>query len=219
MFKLLLILFWSAPGFADFDELGKREDLFNLKTDPLIKVVQKRWLDRKFLSELGLSISPNLRGFYYMNNWSSRLSYRLYLNDSISLHLKYAYFFNPINQDGEDELSLYGRIPLELKHAPKQSYLAGWDWHPFYAKSVFFNRVLHFDFYVSMGLGRIELLEIQEKPFLISGSLGMVHWWSKRFNTRIELEGLHYRYLIHESNQKTNQELNYNLNLSAGVLF
>ena len=219
MYKLLLILFWSVSSFADFEDLGKREDLFKQNTDSLVKVVQKRWLDRKFLSELSLSISPSLRGFYYMTNYSGNLSYRLFFNDSISFHVKYANFRSPINQEGEDEISLYGRIPLELKYPPKQSYLVGWDWYPFYAKSVIFNRVLHFDFYLSMSLGQVELNRIEEKPLLMSGSLGMAHWWSKRLNTRVELEGLHYRYSIPESPKKINQEWNYRLSLSAGVLF
>lgn len=219
MYKILLVLFGVFSGFADFEELGKREDLFNQKTDPVIKVVQKRWLDRKFLSELSLSVSPSLRGFYYMNSYSTNLSYRLFFNDSVSMNLKYSFFFNPATQEGKDELALYGRIPLELKYYAKQSYLLGLDWHPFYAKSIFLNRVLYFDFYFSLGLGQIELVEIKTKPFLFSGSFGMVHWWNKRFNTRVELEGLHYRYSIPESIEKINQEWNYKLSLSAGVLF
>lgn len=219
MFKLLFILFWPVFSFADLEELGKREDLFNQKTDHFVKVVQKRWLDKKFLSELSLSISPSLRGFYYMNSYSTNLSYRLFFNDKVSFHLKYAYFLNPINKEGKDEIYFFGRIPLELKHAPKQSYVMGLDWHPFYGKSVFFNQVLRFDFYLSMSLGQIELIEIQEKPLLFSSSLGMVHWWNKRFNTRIELEGLHYRYSIPKSIKQINQEWNYKMSFSAGVLF
>ena len=219
MIKLLFILLWSTFCFAEIDEIGKRKDLFNQKTDHFVKVIQTKQIDKKFLSELSLSIAPSLRGFYYMNSYSTNLSYRLFLNDKISFHLKYDYYFNPINQEGKDELSLFGRIPLELKYPPKQSYKVGLDWYPFYGKAVFFNQVVHFNFYLSMSLGKIELIEINEKPLLFSSSLGVVHWWSKRFNTRIELEGLHYRYFAPEFVEEINQEWNYKLGVSAGVLF
>jgi len=219
MFKLFFILFWSLSSFANVEDLAKREELFKQQTDHHVKVVQKSWLDKNFLSELSLSISPSLRGFYYMTNYSADLSYRLFFNDKLSFHLKYAYFLNPINQEGREELEFFGRIPLELKYSPKQSYALGFDWYPFYAKSVFFNRVFPFDFYLSMSLGQIELIKIQKNPLLFASSLGMVHWWNKRFNTRIELEALHYRYPIPESPKTVNQEWNYRMSLSAGVLF
>ena len=219
MLKLLYyVLLFSCSSFADIEELGDLEELFHHKSDHNVRVVQKRWLDRKFLSELSVSLSPSLRGFYYMNNYSTNVSYRFFLNEKLSVHAEYTYFFNLINEEGENEIALFGRVPVDLKHAPRQSYAFGFDWYPFYAKSVFFNRVLHFDFYLSMGLGQIKLLKVKERPLLFSSALGMVHWWSKRWNTRVEIEGFHYRHLIPQS-QSITQEWNYRMSLSAGVLF
>ena len=215
----LIILLWSAFSFADFDQLGKNNSLLNQKTSVDIKVVESRWLDKKFLSELSLGFSPFLRGFYYMNSYSIDLSYRLFLNDNISFHLKYSNFFNPINQDGKKEVFSFGRIPVELKYPPKRSYLIGMDWHPFYGKALLFNRLVYFDFYFSASLGQIDIFQLNQKPYLFSGAVGMVHWWHKRLNTRLELQGLCYEHQVSDSGEKTNQELSYKLYLSVGVLF
>ena len=222
MYKILVILFWSFSAFAelsDIEDLGKREELFNQTTASHIKVLQNRWVDKQHLSELSLSLSPSLRSFYYMSSYSTSLSYRFFVSEEISFFIKYDSFFNSINQDGKDEIFLYGRIPLELKYPIQKSYLLGWEWYPFYAKAMFFNQVLHFDFYFSMGIGKIELLGMKKKPDLIYSSLGMVHWWSKRVNTRMQIESFYYRYRIPESVKKWNRELNYKSSFSVGVLF
>ena len=210
---IFILLLWPFFSFSDFKELGKNPNSFAFKISP-IKVVQKRWLDKKLLSELSVSVSPILTGFNYMNSYSTDLSYRLFLNDYFSLNGRFYYYFNSINPDGETELKKYGRIPLEAMEYPRWSYSLGLDWYPFYGKAVLYNQLVSFDFYLSVFAGQLQLKE--QKIPLYSVGLGQVHWWSQRFNTRLELKAFYFKY---PALKEIHAELLYSLSLSAGVLF
>ena len=216
---IFILLFVSFFSFAEFKELGKNPDLlktekvFSFKTTP-IKVVQKRWLDKKWLSEVSVSVSPIFNGLNYMDSQSVDLSYRLFFNDYFSLNAKAYYYFNSINQDGKTEVTKYGLRPVELIEYPRWSYTLGLDWYPFYGKAVLYNQLLSFDFYLSLLAGQIQLK--QQKRTLYSLGLGQVHWWNQRFNTRLELKAFYFKYSFL---QETQPELLYSLSLSAGVLF
>ena len=218
---IFIVLLWPFVSSADFKELGKSQpalkEPFVFKTSP-IKVVQKRWLNKRFLSEISLSVGPILREFNYTNSYSADLFYRFFLNDYFSLTVNYSYYFNPINQDGKTEVYKYGRVPLELKYYPEQSYSAGVNWHPFYGKAVLYNQLLSFDLYLSASAGQMQLKE--KRVPLYSLGLGQVHWWSQKFNTRLELKTSYYQYNLLDKNQgKSIPSLFYSLSLSAGVLF
>ena len=216
---IFILLFTSFFSFAEFKELGKNPDLlkteevFSFQTRP-IKVVQKRWLDKKGLSEVSVSVSPIFNGFNYMNSQSLDLSYRLFFNDYFSVNAKAYYYLNSINQDGKTEVNKYGLRPVELIEYPRWSYSLGLDWYPFYGKAVLYNQLASFDFYLSVLVGQIQLK--QQKVALYSIGLGQVHWWSQRFNSRLELKAFYFQYPILK---ETQAELLYSLSLSVGVLF
>ncbi|MBC6415375.1 MAG: outer membrane beta-barrel domain-containing protein [Bdellovibrionales bacterium] len=214
-----ILLFLSFFSFADFDQLGKKGNFLKAPIKNDLVVVQEKWLDRKFLSEWNIGVSPFLSDFYYMNSYSLDLSYRFFFNDNLSFHLKYSYFLNPLNKEGEKELFSLGRVPLEIKYSPKNYYVLGMDFYPFYGKSVLFNYLLYFDLYFSLGIGKIEIFQLNRSTFLFSGAFGMVFWWNKKFNTRLELEGLNYKYQIPDpSLWDVNEEFSYQLRLSVGIL-
>ena len=221
---ILLILYFPLWSFANFEELGKNkkileQDSFQFSNSGL-KVIQKRWLEKKYLSEIGLSVSPVLKGFNYIDVYSVDLSYRWFLNNNFSLNLKYSYYENPINQKGKDEINLRGRTPLELKYYHKQAYLAGIEWYPFYGKAVLYNKLVHFDLYLSVLAGQIELANQEKRRPHYSASLGFTQWWHKKFNTRLSVQAFYYKYPFLNENEKQDiHEYFYKLSISTGVLF
>ena len=221
-FIALILFCFSALGSSDFDELGKFFSTLNSSkfSGSSLKIVQKRWLPKKFISEGSIGLSPVLKGFNYMNSYSTDIAYRFFLNDHWSIHLKYSRHSNPITLDGKNEVEQMGRIPLELKYPQKQSYLGGVDWYPFYGKAVLYNYLVRFDLYLSLSGGTVELLNWNKTIPMGSLSLGWVHWWYKWLNTRLEVQGFYYKYNV--SDGRDTKEINeyfYKAYISAGVLF
>ncbi|MCZ0932890.1 MAG: outer membrane beta-barrel domain-containing protein [Oligoflexia bacterium] len=223
-FFLLLIFCFPLLSFSDFEKLGKNTEILDKKrfhfSSANLKVVQKRWLEKRFSSSADLSWSPILKGFNYMNSYSVDLSYRWFISNYFSLNLRYSYYDNPINQDGKDEINLRGRTPLELKYYNKQSYLAGVEWYPFYGKAVLYNQLAHFDLYLSALAGQVELSHQEKNVPIYSLAMGVAQWWHKHFNTRIEAQAFYYKYRF--SSKDENREVHeyfYKISVSAGVLF
>ena len=224
-FFILIFLFFPILGFADFKELKKDSQAlksgFGFASSSL-KVVQKRWLEKRFLSSVELAVSPSLKGFNYMDNYSIDLFYRFFLNDYWGFGLKYSYYFNPLNRKGKEEVEKRGRIPLELKHAPRRSYFGGVHWHPFYGKAVLYNHLVRFDLYLSAFGGKIELLNISPSAPAGFLAVGLVCWWHKNFNSRVEAQGHYYQYDALDDKTKEAkiiEEYFYKISLSFGVLF
>ena len=220
------LLFFCFPllSFSNFEKLGKNRSALEKErfhfSNTHLKVVQKRWLEKRFLSSADLSFSPVLKGFNYINSYSMDLSYRWFISNYFSLNLRYSYYENPINQDGRDEINLRGKTPLELKYYNKQSYLAGVEWYPFYGKAVLYNQLAHFDLYVSVLAGQIELSQQEKNIPIYSLGVGLAQWWHKYFNTRLEAQAFYYEYRF--SNKSENQkapEYFYKISISAGVMF
>ena len=221
---VLVALCFPIFAFSDFNELGKNPKALENHLDfsnSSLQVVQKRWLPRKFLSELSVGLSPSLKGFNYINNYSLDLAYRFFLNDYWSIGLNYSFYFNPITEEGKDELTKRSRIPLELKYYQKQSFLGGVSWYPFYGKAVFYNHLIRFDLYLSALAGLMELMHLDQRIPTGSMGLGLVCWWHKNFNSRLEVRGVYYRYNVFDNTNETENinEYVYSVSFSIGVLF
>lgn len=220
----LMIFCMSAFGSSSFDELGKNHEVLRSQlnfSNSFLTVVQNRWLSKKFLSDFSLGLSPAISGFNYLNNYSVDIRYRFFLNELWSFQLKYSRYFNAITQGGIEEVKQAGLISTELKYPQKQSYIGGLDWYPFYGKAVLYNRLVRFDLYFSFLTGALELLNQDRYVPLSSLAFGMVFWWNKNWNTRLELQGFYYKYnltddigAIWEFNQYF-----YTMSISSGFLF
>ena len=225
-YQIFILVFFYFPvfGSSDFDELEKDSKIlesgFHFSNSSL-HVVQKRWLPKSFLSEVSLGFSPVIKGFNYMNHYSGDIIYRFFINDQWSLDLQYSRYFNLRTQEGEDEVVKRGRIPLELKYSPQQSFLVGIDWYPFYGKAIFYNHLVRFDLYISLSGGILELMSISQNIPVGSLGLGCVYWWHKNFNMRWEVQGAYYKYDIVADRKKIRhvKEYLYKIYVSAGVLF
>ena len=224
-FFILLGFYFPLFSFSSFNELGKNSELLQTErfqfSNSNLKVVQKRWLEKRFLSEVGLSFAPVLKGFNYMNTYSIDFSYRFFISNYLGLNLRYSYYDNPINQDGEDEINLRGQIPLELKYPNKQSYLGGIEWYPFYGKAVLYNRLVHFDLYLSALAGQMELIHQEKRVPIYSLSIGLAQYWHKHFSSRIEGQAFYYKYHFSNNNQEGQDvhEYFYKISVSMGALF
>lgn len=166
---------------------------------------------------MSLSVSPVLKGFNYINSYSLSGNYRLFIIDYLSLHIQYSWYFNSITEEGKKEVEQRSRIPLELKYPKTQSYLAGVDWYPFYGKAVLYNHLVYFNLYASLQGGIVKLMNQDKSVPMGSLGLGMVCWWNKRFNTRLEFQSVYYQYDISAS--ELIQEYLSKLHVSIGVLF
>ena len=221
---ILLLLYFPVFSFAGFEELGKNKKILEQNSFQFsnsgLKVVQKRWLEKQYLSEIGLSASPVLKGFNYSDTYSLDLYYRWFLNNYFSLGFRYSYYENSIRQEGKDAINLRGRSPLELIYHHKQSYLAGIEWYPFYGKAVLYNRLIHFDLYFSVLAGQIELAHQEKRASHYSAGMGLAQWWHKNFNTRLSVQALYYKYPFSNKSEKQDvHEYFYKISVSAGVLF
>jgi len=191
---------WSQD-ITSFESLGSHKESmqiigsqFGYKSS--LHVVQTRWLPRKFLSEMSLTVSPILKGVIYLNTSSIDLTYRFYFNAYLSAHITYSHFFNIMNIEGEDMYKHFYQNPLELEHAQKQAYLFGLDWSLLYGKVSILNQVTHFDVYLSSSLGALELFRISKYNPTVSIGGGVVFWLNKYVNARIGFSGSYYKYQI-----------------------
>ena len=222
-FFILIFFYFPVLGSSDFNELGKNPEVLESSFDfssSSLQVVQKRWLPRRFLSELSLGFSPVLKGFNYMNNYSVDMAYRFFLDEQWSIDLKYSWYFNPITLEGDDEVKKKGRIPLELRYPQKQAFFGGVSWYPFYGKAVFYNHLIRFDLYLSVLGGMMDILHLDKNFPTGSLGIGLVCWWHKNLNTRLEALGTYYKYeFSNKDKMASNKEYFYKIYISTGVLF
>ncbi len=207
----------------EFKSLGENSESLQIMSSQFeyrssLNVVQKRLLPKRFLSELSLVGSPVMKGVTYLNTASLDVTYRFYLSNYWSVHLKYSYFLNKINKEGEDTLN-YGQNPLELEYAQQQEYSLGFDWSPFYGKIAVLNKIIHFDVYLFFSGGVLKLLRLDEKniPTASVGG-GLVFWLSQRVSARIGLSGSYYSYEVGKKLDVINNYLSKG-HVSIGVLF
>ena len=223
-FFIFLFLFLPLISFSDFNELGKNPKILEKSFDfshSSLQVVQKKWLDKKYLSELDIALTPTIRGVNYITSYSADLAYRFFLNGNWAFHVRYSSHFNYITKEGRTEVEKRSRIPSEVKYPQKNSYFGGLDWYPFYGKALLYNRLVYFDLYFSLLGGMTELLS--QKNTVPAGSLafGLVCWWNQSLSTRLELQGLYYTYYMTADRASENQIEEYvgKISISIGVLF
>ena len=182
---------------------------------PSMIAVQKRTVDRSWLSEFSAGFSPAISGSPYTYTGSFDFGYQLHLSPQFSVGFKYSYFLHKINKEGNEMVFNLQRIPLLLSHAPKTSYQFQAYWYPIYGKYIVMNRVIHFDIYTVASFTKQDLNRLKEVP---AGSLGLglVTWWNKRLNSRIELVGQYYKY---ETKGLTQEAILTYANVSLGLLF
>ncbi|MCY4321517.1 MAG: hypothetical protein OXC37_03815 [Bdellovibrionaceae bacterium] len=222
---ILGILCFPLSGFSKFSELGKQTEFLEKEnfsfSNTNLRIIQKRWLEKHFLSEISLSVSPALKGFNYLESYSTDFSYRFFINNHFSLKLIYSSYFNAINQEGYDEIELRVRYPIEILHAQNQSYLLGFEWYPFYGKAVLYNKLVHFDLYFSILGGQIELWRKNNRQSFYSFSIGLAQWWHKNFNTRLSIQSFYYQYdsPYYKDSKDLKKEFVHKISFSAGALF
>ena len=224
IFIFLFLLLIPLTSFSDFNELGKNPKIFEKSfnfSNSSLQVVQKKWLDKKYLSELNIALTPTIRGVNYITSYSSDLIYRFFLNGNWAFHVRYSVHFNHLTKEGRMEVEKSSRLPSEVKYPQKNSYFGGLDWYPFYGKALLYNQLVYFNLYFSLLGGRTELIN-KENP-VPAGSLafGLVCWWNQNFNTRLELQGLYYAYHTTTDRTPENQIEEYvgKMSISIGVLF
>ena len=213
-----------AKPFKGLEFLGQNpESLDLLKKNsfaPSLKIVQKRVLSKKFLSELSFGVSPVISGINYLYSSSFDIGYHFYFNEYINVNVNYSYFLHALNDEGKKVIFLEKKNPVELEFAQKQAALLGVDWMPFYGKIMAFNHVTHFDLYFSFSAGFIELLRLEQK-FFPTASLGggFVFWWNQWLNSRIEFASSYYRYEFSQKPPEVVEEYLSKIHISIGVLF
>lgn len=222
---ILGILWVPLMSFSEFSDLGKNTQILEKEkfhfSNANLKVVQKRWLEKHFLSEIGLSFSPTLNGFNYLDSYSADFSYRFFMNNYFSFNFRYSSYFNAINKEGYDEIKLRVRYPVEVLHAQNQSYLLGVEWYPFYGKAVLYNKLVHFDLYLSLLGGQIDLWRKNKSLPIYSFSIGLAQWWNKHFSSRLEVQAFYYEYRspYYKDSKDLKKEFLYKISFSVGVLF
>ena len=208
----------------EFEFLGSNSEALEIMSSQFgyqssLNIVQKRLLPRKFLSEISMVVSPVIKGITYLNSGSLDATYRFYLDSYWSAHLKYSYFFNRINKEGED-MFRYSQSPVDLQYSQKKEYSLGFDWTPFYGKVAVLNKVIHFDIYLSLSGGFLELFRLDGNR-IPTASLagGFVLWLSKRVNARLGLSGSYYQYKFNESMPNAINKYLSKGHVSVGILF
>lgn len=223
-FVVFLLCVLPLAGFSEFKELGKNSKVLEKSFDfssSSLQIVQKKWLDKKYLSELDIAFAPTLRGVNYVNSYSMDLTYRFFINWNWAVQFQYSRHSNYLTKEGQDEVQQKIRLPVETKYSQKRSYVAGIDWYPFYGKALLYNRLVYFDLYLSVLGGKTELFDQKQAVPIGSLALGLVCWWSKHLNTRWELQGLYYNYYISSDRNPENRIEEYIVKtaVSIGVLF
>ena len=223
---VLIALFWFCPflqayASVNFDNLNQNK-ILDKKIQEVsddyspVKIVQSRFVPKKYLSEFSLSASGVIKGSLYAHTGSLQAGYRLYFNETWSLGLQYSKFLSLINREGLFVIEDQGVVPISLKFAPKEAYSLHLDWSSFYGKAVAFNRVFQFDIYKSLILGH---LKFTTNNHTVQGGVaaGLVFWWTTFLNSRLEVSQIYYLYPRLEKDVREYDFLN-SVSLSLGWL-
>lgn len=207
----------SADVMQDFDSLGGNKILIDkakaITPDANIQVVQDRVVQRtrrhEFYPESGYVIG----GEAFLNTSSMSGNYQFHINPHWSVGAKYSYFFNSLNNEGQQMLD-YATGKAEEAELPmipdlnwqKQSVMAVTNFYPFYGKmNVFGKAIVHFDIYALAGIGQVELRRNSTNTYMAGVGMGL--WFSQHLTSRIEI-----RYQNYKSEALTTEK---NMNLSS----
>ena len=204
-----------------FDQINaspeaSKKMLLNSTYNSSLRIVQQRAVDRFWLSEFSAGFSPIISGSLYSHSASAYLAYQLHLNPHWSVGLKYSQYFHKLNREGKSSVFDNSRIPLLLKNTKKKSYQLQLYWYPLYGKYVFAERVIHFDIYGVVSYVAQELNHLSETVPSLSIGFGMVTWWNKKVNSRLEIDNQYYEYEIQDKKQRL---FSTSVNISLGLLF
>ena len=211
----------------DLDSLGGNRALLekiNLNSGKRIELVQKRTTDRTHRLEMAPEYKYVSKGNTYLNSSSAGLSLRYHINPYWSVGTKYNYFYNQLTPEAErliDEAMKVGDInpDMELALIPelnwlKTSIMGSLSYYPIYGKINWFNRaIIHFDMYITLGAGQVELRKGNSASFL--GGAGFGLWPSQYLSMRLE-----YNYQIYNAKYQSGvKQLDMNtLSFSLGYL-
>lgn len=201
----LLLLFPLISFSADkFDEVSSSEAVSKVMNENIsyfkMVAVQKRTVDRFWLSEFYLGGLHTIFGYPYSYSGAVNGGYQLHINPKFSLGFGYSYNFHKINGEGKNMIQNLHRIPFLLKYAQKQSYQFQGYWYPIYGKYVLGNRVFHSDLYLKAGYVNQGLHNLKNVHG-VSFGFGMVNWWNQRINSRLEIETQYYEYKVLDKDQ------------------
>lgn len=215
--KLLFITLIALVSFTvhadvmkDFDGLGENKDLFDkakaLHPDMNVTVVQKRIVDRRHRLELAPEVASYMGGDSYVDTYGYGLNAHYHITPRWSVGLKYTYFTNELNKEGQSLISdddANGQPIIPSVNFPKSSLMGVVNFYPIYGKMNMFGLgITHFDIYGSLGAGTIALNENSSTLITAGGGIGF--WWSQHFTTRVEV-----RYHTYSAQQQ-NGDVNIN---------
>jgi outer membrane beta-barrel protein len=207
--KTLIALFVasiSAIALADVqsevDSFGGNQALYEkakaLNPEVEKTVIQDRFMNRTNRWELAPEMAQVDSGDSYNRTSNAGLNVHYHINPSWSLGVKYNYSFNKLTPEGEAMLNkatdaskpdtaaqnfLYPQVVY-----PKSALIGLVNWYPMVGKLSFGSwGVAHFDTYLNLGYGQIELSNASTST--MTGGIGVGFWWTSHLTTRLE-----YRY-------------------------
>lgn len=199
----------QADVLKDFDGLGENKDLFDtakaLHPDLNVSVVQERVVKRRNRLEISPELAMVSGGDAYIDTSSYGLTANYHIVPWVSVGARYSRFVNSLNKEGENlinDVDANGQGIIPDIDYPRFSTIGFVNLYPIYGKMNMFNRITHFDLYVTAGYGTINLRSGATDTWTAGGGVGL--WWTQHFSTRFEV-----RYQTYEA-QRYDSTVDFN---------
>ncbi len=201
---MLAPLMSSADIMEGFDSLGGNDVLLDraksLNPEAEIRVVQDRIVPRRWRHEFNVGYSNFIGGDSLVNTQSVNFDYHIHINPRWSVGAKYLKTYNGLSNEGEALVGTGGELKDRLKDdeaiipeldEPTQGYLGVLNYYPIYGKLNMFNSgIVHFDVYLTLGYGQMELQSAASETYTVGGGVGF--WISNHLTSRLELRQQFY---------------------------
>ncbi len=200
-----------------------------------------RWLDpdkkiyvlqnRKYRKSRHLLVSAlfgrGLNGTYRSSfNIDPRLSY--YFTEELGFEVFYSHF---LNSETSTYQNLVAASPTTLPNIREVTGMLGvnFKWVPWYSKINVFNEILYFDWFFSIGLGKVNLrvdtrssstassTYVQQSPLGLFLGMGQMFHVSESFLIRLDLLGAIYKAEAVSKNETSASVSNFNFSIGAGL--
>ena len=236
MIKQTTFLVWAVVGLMLSTSLMASEsslyDFSWLDKDKEVYVLQNRKFHKKGTMNLALGLATTVSGpFVDASALQGRIGF--YPLEDWGAELIFSYNSGKENENAKG-VRVQSSVPF---HRITQGYLGGMvQWSPFYAKVNTFNKIIYVDWYLGLGVAKIDEknnryqlngdpddddVEVKESHNGIMWGTGFRVFITERWHARLDLTGIHYSAAkvagIIDGNDAKTYFNNYDLALSVGM--
>lgn len=219
--KILLLAFFVTSAAIAADSIEKKLEALNIPDDqisPTISRTKLFALNTRYSSltnrhEASLMGANNFNADSHLESRQAALTYRYHINPKWGLGLRHTEYYNELSSAGEKLLDQSSIVP-DTDYAKSSNEIFG-TYNLFYGKMrMTQKKVIYFDQFVSLGMGKIELANGTTNMGTVD--VGVAFWIGKHMSTRLGLKNEFYKQTTIDSEKSVHNANGY---IEIGYLF